>query len=313
MPEIRILMNGDFHLRAKSPERRIDDFFRTQIGKVEQCIAIYHENECEAWLQSGDLLDKASSSNLVLSTYIGLLLSNDITIHTIQGQHTLYMRNEASAARTALGVLEAAGVVARLDPNGTDFGDGITVYGFDYGTGNGFDSMVLEQEDNKRNYAVLHAMISPDKLYPGHTPILPETVAAQLGMFDGILCGDYHSEFCVEGKGLPWILNPGCLVRLTASERDLAHHPTCYVLDTEDNSLTRHELDIASAESVFDLSDMDKAKADTESLQKLVATLRSEKSGGLSFRDRLTAYIKDKGITSDIADLIAQGLETENA
>jgi len=300
---MKILLSGDTHLRFTAPARRKDDFFNTQIGKMRQCIDIYHENKCGAWLQSGDLTDSSESSNRVLSTYIEILRDEHILIHTIQGQHTLYMRNESSVGRTALGVLEAAGVVERLCPDGTLL-DGVMVYGFDYGKKP--DTMTLTKG---RNYAVVHAMISPDKLYPDHVPIKPEDVGQELDMFDGILCGDYHCEFL--HKGPPWVLNPGCLVRLTTHERDMGHQPTCYVLDTDTNELTRHEIKIAPAEDVFDLGGDDKAQADEQALQKLVSKLREEEATGLTFRDRLTTYLAEHDIDDDIASLIANGLESK--
>ena len=41
---MKFLITGDLHLRASNPENRIDNFFETQLSKVEQIFQIATKN-----------------------------------------------------------------------------------------------------------------------------------------------------------------------------------------------------------------------------------------------------------------------------
>ena len=57
---MRLLLLGDCHFRSSAPARRTDDFFQTQLDKMEQVKKIYVEQRCDAVLQAGDLFDSGT-------------------------------------------------------------------------------------------------------------------------------------------------------------------------------------------------------------------------------------------------------------
>ena len=54
---MKFLITGDLHLRASNPENRTDNFFLTQLNKMEQIFKLSIQNNCNYLLCPGDVFD----------------------------------------------------------------------------------------------------------------------------------------------------------------------------------------------------------------------------------------------------------------
>ena len=58
---------GDLHFTNRSPERRVDDYWKTLYRKMSQALYIFDEKECDYILQVGDYFNSPAVSDKVIS------------------------------------------------------------------------------------------------------------------------------------------------------------------------------------------------------------------------------------------------------
>jgi hypothetical protein len=294
---MRALIIGDVHLRATNPESRIDDFMETQFRKVAQCLDIAAENECTVILQPGDLCDHPYLPRHLISRFIRLLRERSPLWLTVLGQHDIPMRNEESLQKTTDYLFESAGVISIL-------GQGRAVYNYTEDKrvfcvqGCPYEGVVPEPNPAAdENILLIHAPIGDRPLYPGQELLAPRAFLRQ-HKFDLIVAGDYHYTFC-DQLAHRSIVNPGCLVRKTASVWDRAHEPCVFVWDSETWDLTRHAINIHPAEDVF--ISASKAEVGTnEYLMQLLEALKTERKLTSDFFDNLDRYITAHKLSSEV-------------
>jgi DNA repair exonuclease SbcCD nuclease subunit len=114
---VKLLITGDWHLRATAPESRVDDFVETQFGKMSAVVELAAREKCAAILQPGDMCDHPHLPKYLISRYIRLFLETSAPpIYTVLGQHDIPMRNEESLVKTTSYLFESAGCVCILRP-----------------------------------------------------------------------------------------------------------------------------------------------------------------------------------------------------
>jgi len=307
---MRLLLLGDCHFRSSAPARRTDDFFQTQLDKMEQVKKIYVEQRCDAVLQAGDLFDSPKQPMNVLYCLKELLQGSWAgQFYTVPGQHDLYMRDLTSLKRTAVGVLSVGkpGSVNVVGMNGIPgpvyIKEDVCLYGKPYGA-----KPIKKMETDGFHILLAHVSVGPDKLWEGHDLISPAEYA-EAHPFDLIVLGDYHYPF-EERIGNTVVINPGCLVRLTAGERDIAAHPQVVVFDTETKESENIPLDIKPAKEVFsELVTASKEEQVSASVLSMIEKLKKGIGEGQDFRTALSLLCKETGIHESVVSEIDSAIE----
>jgi len=302
---MRLLILGDCHLRVRPPQSRTDaDFMQSCLGKLRQAITIAEGRGCGAILQVGDFFDSPNPSGELIVEVIRLLktrISDNPRVLAIHGQHDLAYHTEASTRRSSLAILDASGCLTVIGKEPIRI-DGVTIYGVSFG-----QTPPRPSPEGGYNILVAHAMVGDKPLWPGHDLSGPEEYVRKYPGYDLYCLGDYHYPFSARVGGA-WVINPGCLLRLTASDRDVQHKPKVVVFDTDENEFKDVQLDVEPADSVFSPSDRQE-KQDGPDFSELVEQLKSAGEIGTSFEENLVRYFEAKKISENIQKTIWNVLE----
>lgn len=297
---MKLLILGDTHFSDRCPEKRTDvNFFDTQIGKFRQIIDIFKEYNCDVMLQPGDFFDSPSVNNYVISTLIELLREKDIKIYCVWGQHDVVGHSGATLQRSPLRILEAADVVKIVNQEGTRIGPKVDLYGCSYGCK---VPSIIEEADF--NILLIHAMIGGKELYPGQDIVSPQKFVKDNNEFNLVVCGDYHYSFYEEHNDCV-VLNAGCLVRKTISERDLRHKPSVFICDVSRNICTVERqigLSIEHVDTIFDRSE--DSKKENSELLRFIESLKTSGQNFVAWSDILLRMYEKKNIGEEIKKLI---------
>jgi len=303
---------GDLHFTNKSPVRRLDDYFTTQLNKFNQGLDIFEKEECTHIFQVGDFFDAPTASNYVISTIISLLKNRDIVIYCCYGQHDIAGHAEYTLRRSPLKVLESAGVVKILDSTPIEFPNPqssdndkryVKAYASSFGT-----EVPKTNSDDPYKLLVTHRMIGDRQLYPDQELPSPREFLKANPKYSIILCGDYHYRFIDTYQGRT-IINPGCIVRKSINKFDLEHEPAVVTFDVDINESKVHILDFKPVEEIFDLET--KGKKDNEVLLKFVENLKKENTTGTNWKNILLKVLKERKCSVEVRDLIDKAMETK--
>ena len=303
---MRLLLFSDTHFRGVNPVGRTDDIVETQKRKWNNIVDIAINNEVNVVLQAGDLFDNPNPSVSILNMFAGLLVDlhdNNIPFFTIAGQHDMLMRSP-DLDRTAMGLFESFGVLDILGTWGVPFGDDIYLHGHSY-----FDDYKkLEPRKNKFNILVTHDMIGNEPLFPGHELTDAEKFLQTYKEFDIILCGDYHYPFKFKSKDGRYIVNTGCLLRLTRLEKDMNRNPFVYVVDTETDKWKKCYVGAEPTEKVF-MNKLEDRHEMSKNLDEFITMLKTQNKVGLSYLENLEIYFKENETKEEVQYLIREVLK----
>lgn len=294
---MRLLILGDLHLRTINPERRIDDFFQTQLGKMKQVFAIAKKHNCEAILQPGDMWDNPNPSKYAIARYIRLFRHHKIPIYMVIGQHDMTMHNLDSVKKSAVYILVASGCVqlVGLDEKPFPIGGDVWLYGLSFGQTPWFTKDPTCPDVDEKGYSIVmaHINVGSKKLYPDQKVISPNAFQKRYPWADLHVVGDQHYTF-QEGT----VLNAGCLVRKTIADVERLHKPGVFIHDTETQKTVWEALTIKPWEEVFLMPTTE--KKDEQKLLELVEALKANKRMTVSFSENLNLYFKENEVSSEI-------------
>ena len=306
------ILLGDTHLRMKTPIRRKEiDFLDVCLGKLRQVCEIAKEYKAPIF-QAGDFFDSPDPSKELMAAVIELLRKYGCMIYAIHGQHDMAYHSERSMKRSALRVLEAAGVVKILSSEPTIV-NGMSVYGANWG------QKPPKPCDDNFNFLVAHDMIGDKPLYPGHILDGPSDYAQHYPGYNLILLGDYHYSFSIK-VGNTWVINCGAMLRLNSSTRDLELAPKVVMFHVVDitsmqdviKKLTIGSEDIflkvADVEDCFDLSG-DKKESNTKDFIEFVNLLKKTGKAAVNILDNLHTYFNMYNVSEDIRQVIGEAFD----
>jgi len=300
---MKLLIVGDLHLRVRPPRRRREaDFAGVCLGKLRQIIEIGRA-DADAVVQVGDFFDSPDPSKGLIAAVIDAMKEAPKPWYVIHGQHDLRYHSQEAASRSALRILEAAGVVRILNAEGRLVGrrgECICL------TGASFGQVPPECLDEGFNILVAHAMVGDKPLWPGHDLTGPEEYARKHPGFSVYLFGDYHYPFSVR-VGDAWVINPGAVLRLTADERDRSRRPKVVLFDTETGEPEDIYLDAAPEAGAFDLegyADDAAAEEAKASFAGMAEALRRTGRLGVNFKENLLTAMDEMDTPSEVREKI---------
>jgi len=305
---MRLLLSSDWHLRVTSPENRVDDFFATQVSKIQQIFTIFKERNCQYILQAGDLFDTPRPSFGILETFISLFNKyniNDKNLLAVAGQHDLRFRTEE---RTAFKLMRFLGFIQKVDTKIT-LSENIDLYGASWG-----DEIPIIEDADKFNILLIHKTIIDKKTHFWQEDYLLSSSLFKKYLFDIVLAGDNHSPVFYQ-NGDRTILGCGTISRKTIAEAGIIPH--IYILDiNEENlifSLKKIELDYRPAHEVFRAEALSRETVkENAKLNSFIESIKSnEISTSLDFRKNLETMMKSSD--KAVKDIIINSLmEIEN-
>ncbi len=315
---MKFLITGDLHLRTRRPQSRMDEYFvETCQNKLRQILEIYMKQECDVLIQPGDFFDSPNPSGELVVWAINQLIymirrckhkNRSFCLVTVHGQHDLSYHSEKSIRRSILSILEAANTINCLREEKHDYGLALFI-GASFG-----QTPPLAPEFPKSRFEnnlghtlskvlVAHTMVGDKPLWPGHDLTEPEQYVKKHPGYDLYVLGDYHYPFSKKVDNA-WVINAGCMLRLTSSERDRQHRPKVVVFDTEVGEPVDIYLDVEPASEVFDMTKIEEKAKDGLSFEGFIDRLKDTGSIGVNFRENLVAYFEQNKTDKNVKKLV---------
>ncbi|WMM26548.1 metallophosphoesterase [Tissierella sp. MB52-C2] len=259
---MKLLFFTDTHIRGNTPKNRKDIFVDTLEQKLIEINEIIKKNKIDFVLHGGDLFDRPDVSIAVASKFAMILDKIQVPFYLISGNHDIYGHNPDTVNRTMLGLLDALGVVNLVKSGDKIFlqKDNIKIqltgqpYVYDIDALDKRDYYILKDVDNDVNFSIhmVHGMLLDKPFIKGVPYTLIDDIKDTLA--DITLCGHYHSGFKTTKIDDKFFINPGSLVRVTNSLREIERIPKVIIIELEEDIKIR-EIPLQSASPGTDVLD----------------------------------------------------------
>ena len=290
---MKLLCTGDWHITNKTPENRIDNYWKTMKQKVTFILETARNEKINLILQPGDFTDSPSMAWDIFIELKQLFYEfEDINILSIYGQHDLRYRNKGNTALDALAI--SCGNIT-LCPKWDSF-----IYSASYN-----EEIPKIQDSKEFNILLIHKMILQEKIWAGQTEYTDASNFLRTNAFQLVVSGDNHQGFiCNQKTTGKHLFNCGSLMRSKTDQ--INHKPFIVIFDTNTKEYKQIFIPIEPPEKVFNLEKVEREKEKNENLEAFVTGLSADKEIGLKFEDNLNAFLAEINVGADIRQIIEE-------
>ncbi|MCR2042711.1 metallophosphoesterase family protein [Anaerosalibacter massiliensis] len=240
---MKILFFTDTHIRGTTPANRKDNLVDTLEEKFNEVLDISNKHNVDYILHGGDLFDRPDVSISIVSRFVTILNKFKMPIYIICGNHDIYGHNPDTINRTMLGLFNSIGTVNLIDENQIVFlkKDDVTVqltgqpYIYNIDDNNSLNRYIINDVDPKADYSIhmVHGMLLDKPFIKG----IPYTLIYDIKSTkaDITLSGHYHSGFGIIKSNDKYFVNPGSLIRITNSLKEIERIPQVVLIDLNDD------------------------------------------------------------------------------
>lgn len=292
---MKIMAFGDIHFRSTNPKNRTDNFFETQLGKVEFGLKLYKQKSVDVICFPGDLFHSAQKTpHLVVQKVIELFLRYNPFALSIAGQHD-QAYHTPDLENTPIEVMHKAKIITLFQ----SFVDGrsphIRINGASFG-----ESIPMPKEE-ATNILVIHKMIVKNPLWEGQTDYTYTQNLLAKYPYDLIISGDNHTFFTDEYKGR-LLVNLGSLMRTNIDQKD--HVPSIAIYNTDTKLLDIIEIPVKPFEEVMNLEEAVKEKEKEQRVNAFVEGLKESTEMSLDFVSNLKSFIETNKVNAQVESII---------
>lgn len=294
---------ADYHITARTPETRIDDYTEAILEKFQKANDLFENAGCRAVLNAGDFWDSEKEPywlvNWMIEYFRNRIWSRSNWFYTVAGQHD-QVNHTKNLENTPYQTLVSSGCICHLDknPKQLDPEEDTFIYGMSWG-----ESVPKIKEPDATNILVCHDLLVKEKIWSGQENVKYAIDFLKKNKFDFIICGDNHKPFCEVYRGRVLIMC-GSLGRLKSDQQD--YQPYIYTIDTEKlGDFEKIKVPIRN-KKVFDTSKKIKIKANKKELMKFIKTL-DKRSKKISFKDKIEdkkTRLKDENLIREIEEIL---------
>lgn len=280
---MKILFLTDTHLRSSNPKNRKDDFQKTLENKLEEIAQMVDEYEIDFVIHGGDLFDRPDTSVLTVTKYANIIKKIKKPIYIISGNHDIFGLNPATLDRTMLGLLGNLNFlnIIRDDDKIILEKENIRVQvtgkPYTYDIDSNVSNYILESVDSNCNYSIniVHGMLLDKPFIKGIPYTLIDDILETKA--DITLSGHYHAGFGIIFRNNKYFLNPGSLVRITNSLKEIERIPQVAIITlNKDISIELIPLKVAkSGDEVLDRTELEKNIYRNERIMEFKQTIDS--------------------------------------
>lgn len=240
---MKILFFTDTHIRGTTPKNRKDNLMDTLENKLLEIVKISKEHKVDYILHGGDLFDRPDISISIVNRYVSILSSFKAPFYMICGNHDIYGHNPETVNRTMLGLFDEIGLIHLLKDKEILFleKDNIIVqlsgqsYTYNLDDKLYRDKYIVNNVDGKANYSIhmVHGMLLDKPFIKGIPYTLIDDIKATKA--DITLSGHYHSGFGIIKDIDRYFVNPGSIIRITNSLREIERIPQVAIITLDDS------------------------------------------------------------------------------
>ncbi|MGM0395544.1 MAG: metallophosphoesterase family protein [Bacillota bacterium] len=269
---MRILYFTDTHIKGTNPKNRKDDFAQSLEDKFKEIVSMVKEKEIDFVIHGGDLFDRPDISISVVSRFISILKEIEKPIFIVSGNHDIFGHNQSTIDRTMLGLLKSLDFIRVINRNQPVVieKDGIKVsltsLPYTYDVDASPEGYILTEKPDDVDFSihVVHGMLLDKPFVKG----IPYTLVDDIydTKADVTLSGHYHAGFKTITKEGKYFVNPGSLVRVTNSMKEIDRIPQVAILDlNEDIGILMVPLESSKpGEEVLDRTEMERSSFKSE-------------------------------------------------
>lgn len=238
---MKLLYFTDTHIRGTNPKNRKDNFVDTVEMKLLEIIELVNENNVDFVLHGGDLFDRPDISISIVSRFAQVFSSFKVPFYLISGNHDIYGHNPKTINRTMLGLLDVLGVVNIINNQNIILEKkNIKVqltgqpYIYDIDSEDKIDYYLLKEKNLNVDYSIhmVHGLLLDKPFIKGIPYTLIDDIKNTAA--DITLSGHYHSGFKTIKSNDKYFVNPGSMVRITNSLREIERKPKVILIHLDD-------------------------------------------------------------------------------
>lgn len=242
---MKILYFTDTHIRGTTPKNRKDNFLDTLENKFNELVKVIEDNDIDYVLHGGDLFDRPDISPSIVRKFAMILNKIKIPIYSIAGNHDIYGHNPNTINRTMLGLFDGIGILNLINENDSivieknNLKVQITGSPYKYGIDSSDDKSMylLDKRNESVDFAIhlTHGMLLDKPFIKG----VPHTLIDDIihTKADITLCAHYHSGFGIKEYDNKYFINPGSLVRITNSLKEIDRMPRAVIIDLNNKTI----------------------------------------------------------------------------
>lgn len=276
-----------------------------------EIVEIIDTNKIDFVLHGGDLFDRPDVSISVTSRFSKILKKIQVPIYMVSGNHDVYGHNPQTINRTVSGLLKELDIYniinekekiilekenLRVQVTGQPY-----IYNIDDTINR--DYYIMKDIDDSVKYSIhiVHGMLLDKPFIKGVPYTLVDDIKETKA--DITLSGHYHSGFkniVIDGK---YFINPGSIVRITNSLKEIERRPKVIIINLDEN-VRIEEIYLKSALNgnlVLDRDEVDKGIYKRERLcefkQNIDSALNYEK---MDINDVLIEVSRTEGLSEEV-------------
>ena len=308
---MKILYFTDTHIRGTNPKNRKDDFVQTLEDKLMEIVDLVNVNHINYVIHGGDLFDRPDISISTVSKFAKILKKIKVPFYIVSGNHDIFGHNPLTMNRTILGLLNDLDFIKVIDKGmkvilrENDIKVQITgqPYVYDIDDEKNRDIYMVKEIDEGVNYAihVVHGMLLDKPFIKGVPYTLIEDIKDTMANIT--LSGHYHSGFKTVIIDDKYFINPGSLVRVTNSIREIERKPQVVLIEVKEKIDIKYiQLETAkSGDLVLDRSEVEKHVFKSQRIYEFKQTIDSaldfEK---MDINDVLIEVSTSEGVSEDV-------------
>lgn len=308
---LKILYLTDTHIRGTTPKNRKDNFIETLENKFLEILEIIKKENVDYVIHGGDLFDRPDISVSVVSKFANILNKISVPIYMVSGNHDIYGHNPLTVNRTMVGLLNNLGIINIIDNKGKIILEKANIkvqltgqpYIYNIDDINNRKYYIVDDINDGVNYSIhlVHGMLLDKPFIKG----IPFTLIDDIKdtKADITLSGHYHSGFKKTIINNKYFINPGSIVRITNSLREMDRQPQVALIHLSDSIDIKFIplLTAKSGEEVLDRTEIENSIFQRERLfefkQTIDDTLDFEK---MDINDVLIEVSTSEGLSDDV-------------
>lgn len=311
---ISAIFLSDYHIRSRQPISRTDNFFEALQRKTNFIIEKSNQYKVPV-IMAGDIGNEPEWENWLLTWAIETFSNFNIQPIVIAGQHDLPNHNFSKLRKSAIKVLESAGVIQIISNLEMFELNDFILYGYGYSTN---DKIIdVKKNKQKRNVALIHKLITnKDVGWESQEGISARSLIEKYLGYDIFVCGDNHQTFTLKNDNRI-VLNCGSVMRATANQ--VSHLPSIWLWDAKENEIERVYLPIEDKVFNTDHLFIEKPKNEIkenerqfkDNLPKFLKTLEIKQNESLEgqetrfkFQKNMEIYLGNNRVHSKVSEKI---------
>lgn len=308
---MRLLYFTDTHIRGTNPKNRKDDFVQTLENKLTEIVDIINKENIDYVIHGGDLFDRPDISVSIVSRFAKIFKTIKVPFYIVSGNHDMFGHNPLTINRTMLGLLDNLDFFTLINKDEKVLlsDDNITVqitgqpYEYDIDDPLNRENYIVSEIDEKAKYAihVVHGMLLEKPFVRGIPFTLLEDIKDTKANIT--LAGHYHSGYkttIIDGK---YFINPGSMVRVTNSLREIDRMPKVVIIELNDDiDIQYYTLKTAlTGDLVLDRSEIEKHNFKSERMHEFKQTINSAMNfDRMDINDILIQVSSSEGVSDEV-------------